>query len=74
MAERVELSVVVPLFNEEDSVEPLVQAVRMALPQTDDWELVLVDDGSSDATVEIAMRSARADARVRLVRLARNYG
>ncbi|UCF21751.1 MAG: glycosyltransferase family 2 protein [Gemmatimonadota bacterium] len=69
-----ELSVVVPLFNEEDSVEPLVQAVRMALPQTDDWELVLVDDGSSDATVEIAMRSARADARVRLVRLARNYG
>ncbi len=74
MTERVDLSVVVPLFNEEDSVEPLVQAVRTALPESGDWELVLVDDGSSDATVEIVMRCARADARVRLVRLARNYG
>lgn len=71
-AERPRLSVVVPLYNEEESVGPLVDAVRDAL--SDSWELVLVDDGSRDRTVERARKLASADARVRLVRLARNYG
>ena len=68
------LSVVVPMFNEEESVEPLVQAVREALGSAGTWELLLVDDGSSDGTVEIAERCASVDPRVRIVRLARNYG
>jgi len=71
-AERPRLSVVVPLYNEEESVGPLVEAVRSALE--DDWELLLVDDGSRDRTVERARALAGADPRVRLVRLARNYG
>lgn len=71
-AERPRLSVVVPLYNEEESVGPLVDAVRDAL--SDSWELVLVDDGSRDRTVERARNLASADPRVRLVRLARNYG
>lgn len=44
------LSVVVPLFNEEDNVVPLVEEIATALAGWD-FELVLVDDGSSDATV-----------------------
>ncbi len=71
-AERPRLSVVVPLYNEEESVGPLVQAVRDALG--DSWELLLVDDGSRDGTVERAQALVAADPRVRLVRLARNYG
>lgn len=71
-AERPRLSVVVPLYNEEESVGPLVEAVRDAL--TDSWELLLVDDGSRDRTVERARALAARDPRVRLVRLARNYG
>lgn len=71
-AERPRLSVVVPLCNEEESVAPLVEAVRSAL--SDSWELILVDDGSRDRTVERARELAAADSRVRLVRLARNYG
>ncbi len=74
MAEHPTLSVVVPLFNEADNVEPLVEAVNRALPAGEDWELILVDDGSDDATSEIATRIAQADTRVRLLRLARNYG
>lgn len=69
------LSVTVPLYNESESVRPLVEAVRHAMsewPHT--WELVLVDDGSRDDTVAIAEAETRKDARVRLVRLARNYG
>ena len=44
-----ELSVVIPVMNEEDNVQPLLQAVRTALTGLD-YEIVLVDDGSTDAT------------------------
>ena len=70
-----ELSVIVPLFNEQDNIAPLHQAICQAL---DDhglaFEIVLVDDGSSDATVERATALTVRDPRVRLVRLRRNYG
>ena len=73
VGERPELSVVVPLYNEEANVEPLVSAVRDAL-DTWDYELVLVDDGSRDATPTLMAGKAREDARIRPVYLARNYG
>jgi len=68
------LSIVVPLYNEEESVGPLVDAVRDALGATTSWELVLVDDGSRDATVQRAGALAARDERIVLVELARNYG
>lgn len=68
------ISVVVPVFNEEESVAHLVDRVRQALGPGRDWELVLVDDGSRDRTVSIATEIADSDPRVRLIRLARNYG
>ncbi|MDH3735200.1 MAG: glycosyltransferase family 2 protein [Gemmatimonadota bacterium] len=68
-----DVSVVCPLFNEEESVGPLIDAVSRALADVIGWELVLVDDGSSDRTVAV-VKSHTADPRVRLVRLARNYG
>jgi len=71
---RPEISVVCPLFNERENVTPLVEAVVSALGDVTGWELVLVDDGSTDDTVAVASARAREDSRVRLVRLARNYG
>lgn len=71
---RPEISVVVPLYEEEDNVVPLVDEVRDALADGPAWELVLVDDGSSDETAERIMTCSRRDGRVRPVRLARNYG
>ena len=70
----IDLSVVVPLYNEEESVGPLIESVRDALGDDFAWELLLVDDGSTDATVEHASVAAAHDARVRIVCLARNYG
>lgn len=67
------LSVVVPMHNEERNVASLVEEVREALGRFE-WELVLVDDGSTDGTVEAAAMSARRDPRVRVVRLTRNFG
>ncbi|MFI5241591.1 MAG: glycosyltransferase family 2 protein [Gemmatimonadales bacterium] len=69
-----DLSIVVPLYNEEESIGPLVDAVRDALGAAVSWELVLVDDGSGDATVQRAQSLAAADGRIVLVELARNYG
>lgn len=73
MSEMVVISVVVPIYNEAPNVLPLVDAVRSALGD-EPWELLLVDDGSTDGTRELAASIARQDARVRLVPLARNYG
>ena len=68
------VSIVVPLYNEVESVTPLVEAIRAALARVDAWELVLVDDGSMDGTVGVASAVAAADPRIRLIQLARNYG
>lgn len=70
----VTLSVIVPLYNEEESVARLIDAVRSALAETPSWELVLVDDGSRDTTVATAEAHIAGDARIRLLRLARNFG
>lgn len=71
---RLALSIIVPVFNEEGNVAPLVDSVRRALGAGSDWELLLVDDGSQDRTVAIAIELVAVDSRVRLIRLARNYG
>lgn len=69
------LSITVPVYNEEESIGPLVDAVREAMQAwSEDWELILVDDGSQDGTALAIESQADAEPRVRLVRLARNYG
>ena len=70
------LSVVVPLYNEEDSVAPLVERLHEALADAGRrWELVLVDDGSRDATAQRALAMhQRYGPHVRVVQLQRNFG
>ena len=61
------LSVVVPVFDEADSVEPLHREIDAALARFGDaLEIVLVDDGSRDATPERLAAIARKDDRVRV--------
>jgi glycosyltransferase involved in cell wall biosynthesis len=70
-----ELSVVVPLYNEEESLRPLYEAITNAVaPLGVSYEIVFVDDGSRDGTVRVADEIARGDARVCLVKFRRNYG
>lgn len=69
------LSITAPLYNEEESVAPLIEAVRNAMRgYREEWELVLVDDGSHDGTAAAVEAAMQDEGRVRLVRLARNYG
>jgi glycosyltransferase involved in cell wall biosynthesis len=68
------LSVVVPLFNEVGNIVPLVDAVRSALVDQGPWELLLVDDGSTDGTPAAVRALTEGDRRIKLIRLGRNYG
>jgi glycosyltransferase involved in cell wall biosynthesis len=70
-----ELSVVVPLFNEESNVGPLHDRLVASLtPLGMDYELVFVDDGSSDATPRLLGRLRDLDPSVVVIRLSRNFG
>lgn len=65
------LSLVITLLNEEENIAPLLQQIAAALVDID-YEVILVDDGSTDQTVsEIKMH---ADERVKLIELRQNYG
>jgi polyisoprenyl-phosphate glycosyltransferase len=69
------LSLVVPAFNEADNLVPLYEAVTEAFERQDfDWEMILVDDHSSDRTPQVIGEIAKSDQRVRGVRLSRNMG
>jgi glycosyltransferase involved in cell wall biosynthesis len=71
----VKLSVIVPFYNEQDSIGPLHAAIVEAVtPLHIPFEMVLVDDGSKDLTAVRARELARADSRVRVVKFRRNYG
>jgi polyisoprenyl-phosphate glycosyltransferase len=69
------LSVVVPAHNEAEALPLLIPRLRRVLaPLNLACEVVIVDDGSTDATWDTLQRAARADPRVRGIRLSRNFG
>jgi dolichol-phosphate mannosyltransferase len=71
----VTLSVVVPLYNEAGVVEQLCRRVHAAVRTiTDDYEILLVDDGSSDETWREVCAAHAGDPRVRGLALSRNFG
>lgn len=68
-------SVIVPVFNETGCLEELHRRVSEVMEKTgESWELVLVDDGSTDGSTEMIHNFAQTDSHVRPVIFARNYG
>lgn len=71
----VQLSVVVPLYNEETNVAPLYEALHAALPELGrSYDIILVNDGSRDRTGSILAEIAARDSHVKVVELRRNFG
>ncbi|MFB3814290.1 MAG: glycosyltransferase family 2 protein [Terriglobales bacterium] len=69
------LSVVVPIYNEEEVVDALHAALVDALDSTgESWEIVYVNDGSSDTSLERLLRIQSQDSRVAVLELSRNWG
>lgn len=73
------LSLIVPVKDEEQAIEPFVERVKEVLAATDDpasreFEILFVDDGSTDETLQRIREANSRDARIRAVSLSRNFG
>jgi dolichol-phosphate mannosyltransferase len=72
---RLHLSIVIPIYNEEESIPHLLQRLRSALKQSSlRYEIIAVDDGSRDNSAAILKRYAAATPELKIVRLRRNTG
>ncbi len=68
------VSVVVPLFNEQDNIGPLYDQITQSLTDRFDYEIIFVDDGSDDGSFAELARLQKDDVRVRVIRFRKNFG
>lgn len=71
------LSVVIPLFNEADNIEPLYQELCPVLAQCtlfNDYEIIMVNDGSRDNSLKLLKQLAQYDQHVKIISFTRNFG
>lgn len=69
------LSVVVPMYNEEAGIEPFFKEIVPALDDiTTNWEIVCVNDGSKDKTLELLEKHHKKENRIKVIDLSRNFG
>lgn len=70
-----ELSIVVPVFNEEENLEPLIDEIACVLnPLNKSYEIIAVDDGSRDSSFNVLRRQQRCHRALNIIRLKRNFG
>ncbi len=77
--QKIVLSIVVPIFNEEEGIEVFLERVEpiaeaAVAPLCQDYEIVCVDDGSNDGTLEKLRAHAKRNPAIRVVSLSRNFG
>lgn len=71
----VNFSIVVPIYNEQENIDELYQAITNALDGLNtDYEIIMVDDGSSDGSFGALQRIAAQDERLKIIRFRRNFG
>src|SRR4051794_41925554 len=69
------ISVVVPIFNEQENLPELRRRMTAALESTgDSWELILVNDGSRDASPQMIRQYHTEDPRIKMIDFSRNFG
>lgn len=75
MKENLDVSIVIPIYNEEENINLLYSEIKMAMDKTGyDYEIVFVDDGSTDRTVELLSALQKKDKRVVVINFRRNFG
>ena len=75
MSKNIDLSIVIPLFNEEEVIPLLLQEIgKVGVTLSKNYELILVDDGSTDRTFELIKEASGQDPKVKVIKLSRNFG
>ncbi len=69
-----DLSVVVPLLNEQDNIGPLYEQITQTLKDKYNYEIIFVDDGSSDGSFDILADLQKEDNRMRVISFRKNFG
>jgi glycosyltransferase involved in cell wall biosynthesis len=69
-----EISIVVPLFNEEQSLRELYDKIRTTLGKMGRYEIIFIDDGSTDNSMRVLHELRNRDRRLKIIRFRRNYG
>jgi glycosyltransferase involved in cell wall biosynthesis len=68
-----DVSIIIPVLNEEENIRPLVEEIIAAMGERS-YEILFVDDGSTDATVDIILELKSSNSRIRILKLKRNFG
>ncbi len=72
---NIKLSIIVPLYNEEESIPQLAEEIRDAVKKLSlEYELIFIDDGSKDGSFKQIISLASSDSRIKCLRFRRNYG
>lgn len=66
------ISIIIPVYNEEKNIRPVCEALNIHVQ--DDYEVIFVDDGSTDGTLSAIERESEADKRISCISLSRNFG
>lgn len=73
MSEKV--SIIVPIYNERENLHPFIQAILQAMaPTGEDFEILLIDDGSTDGSAAYLETLPAKDPRIGVIRFRRNFG
>ena len=71
----VDISIVVPVYNEQENVEAVYSGIRSALQNMNfSFEIIMVDDGSSDGSYRLLLGLTSEDASLKVIRFRRNFG
>lgn len=69
------ISIVIPVYNEEENIQPLHKELKTVLDSfSGEYEIIFVDDGSTDKSIEILGKLGESDEHTRTIKLRRNYG
>ena len=72
--QSLEISVVVPLLNEQDNIAPLYEQITETLTDKYNYEIIFIDDGSEDNSLDVLTELQKNDTRVRIIVFRRNFG
>ena len=69
-----EISLVAPVYDEEENLRPLYEQITQTLGDAHSYEILFVDDGSRDGSFDVLAELQKADGKIRVIRFRKNFG